>query len=235
VVRRRREVTDEEVVAVLSSRRGAYDADVVVEDGALSLGARLTVPEGANAVVAFAHGSGSSRHSGRNRHVAAVLNDHGLGTLLLDLLTTDEAEDRRNVFDVPLLAGRVGLATRWLRERPETRGLPVAYFGASTGAAAALWAAAEPGSAVVSVVSRGGRPDLAAERLGLVRAPALLVVGSLDTQVLDLNRRAAAMFRCEHRLDVVPGASHLFEEPGTLDRAADLAREWFLAHLPEPG
>lgn len=183
-------------------------------------------------MVVFAHGSGSSRHSPRNQFVATVLNRAGLGTLLFDLLTRAEELDRANVFDIGLLARRLIEATQWLSDRPETEALAVGYFGASTGAAAALWAAAEPGSEVAAVVSRGGRPDLAGPRLEAVRAPTLLIVGARDHAVLELNRRALAQLRCPSDLAVVPGATHLFEEPGTLAMAAALARDWFLSQLP---
>jgi putative phosphoribosyl transferase len=211
------------------------DEEVEVQAGPVRLGGRLTVPDGASGIVVFAHGSGSSRHSPRNRYVAAVLNEAGLGTLLFDLLTTAEEHDRANVFDIDLLAGRLVDATRWLRTQPEGRVLPIGYFGASTGAAAALWAATEPGAGIAAVVSRGGRPDLAAPRLGSVTAPTLLIVGGHDDVVLDLNRQARAQLRCESHLAVVPGATHLFEEPGTLQAAAELARDWFTGHLaPHP-
>ncbi|WP_244871413.1 dienelactone hydrolase family protein [Catellatospora sp. IY07-71] len=203
--------------------------------GDTRLAGRLTVPSGAAGLVVFVHGSGSSRHSPRNRYVAAVLNRAGLATLLFDLLTVHEEADRGNVFDIELLAGRLGGTLAWVRDRPDTAQLPVGLFGASTGAAAALWAAAEPDAGIAAVVSRGGRPDLAAPRLSLVQAPTLLVVGALDTAVRQLNQAAAAMLRCEHRLSVVPGATHLFEEPGTLQAAAELARDWFTSHLPAPG
>ncbi|MFI1973210.1 phosphoribosyl transferase [Streptomyces cinnamoneus] len=204
-----------------------------VEGGAVELAGDLTLPEGAPGLVVFAHGSGSSRLSPRNRAVARALNDAGLATLLFDLLTPEEETDRANVFAVEPLARRLTEVTRWLRRRAAG---PVCYFGASTGAAAALWAAADaPGGpdagGVAAVVSRGGRPDLAGPRLGDVTAPTLLVVGGLDDVVLDLNRRAAQQLRCENRLAVVPGATHLFEEPGTLDAVADLARDWFTGHL----
>jgi putative phosphoribosyl transferase len=211
------------------------DEEVEVRAGAVSVGGHLAVPQGAAAIVVFAHGSGSSRHSPRNRFVASVLHRAGLGTLLFDLLTTDEELDRANVFDIPLLARRLVDVTRWLREQPEGRDAAIGYFGASTGAAAALWAAAEPDARVGAVVSRGGRPDLAGPRLGEVRAPTLLIVGGDDTVVLELNRNAQARLRCENRLRVVPGATHLFEEPGTLDTAAELARDWFLEHLTRVG
>jgi len=207
------------------------DEEVVVEAGGVRLAGHLTVPERPIGAVVFAHGSGSSRHSPRNRYVARVLNDAGLATLLFDLLTPDEEHDRANVFDVELLALRLVEVTAWLRTRPETRDLPVGYFGASTGAAAALWAAAQPQAEIAAVVSRGGRPDLAGPRLPAVSAPTLLIVGGRDDLVLDLNRQARAQLRCESALAVVPGATHLFEEPGTLQAAADLAGGWFTGHL----
>lgn len=207
------------------SRREA----VLAADG-VDLPGVLAVPDRAIGIVVFAHGSGSSRNSPRNVLVAEVLNDAGLATLLFDLLTPGEAADRRNVFDVPLLAGRLASATAWLAETPQTASLPVGYFGASTGAAAALWAAAAD-PRVRAVVSRGGRPDLARPRLAAVRAPTLLVVGGLDSGVLDVNEEARLFLRCECDLRLVPGASHLFEEPGTLETVARLARDWFLRHL----
>ena len=175
---------------------------------------------------------GSSRHSTRNRYVAGVLNDAGLGTLLFDLLTPEEELDRANVFDIGLLARRLAEVTGWLRAQPRAAQAAVGYFGASTGAAAALRAAAEPGAGIAAVVSRGGRPDLARPRLAAVTAPTLLIVGGRDEVVLDLNRRAQAELRCENDLAVVPGATHLFEEPGTLEAAAALARDWFISHFP---
>jgi pimeloyl-ACP methyl ester carboxylesterase len=181
--------------------------------------------------VVFAHGSGSSRHSPRNRYVADVLQQAELGTLLLDLLTPAEERDRANVFDIELLAGRLHRAAAWVHAQPAAAGLALGYFGASTGAAAALWASTEADAQVAAVVSRGGRPDLAEPRLPLVTAPTLLIVGGRDDVVLGLNQRAQAQMTCETRLAVVPGATHLFEEPGTLQRAAELAREWFVAHL----
>jgi dienelactone hydrolase len=191
----------------------------------------LVVPPGARGLVVFAHGSGSSRLSPRNRVVAGVLRDDGFATLLFDLLTPDEGERREAVFDIALLGRRLGHAVDWAGGRQETAGLPVGLFGASTGAAAALRAAAAAPQ-VRAVVSRGGRPDLAADSLAHVRAPTLLVVGSLDEEVLALNRRAAQALRCEHRLVVVEGASHVFAEPGTLEAAASAAADWFGAHLP---
>ncbi|WP_405440521.1 phosphoribosyltransferase family protein [Streptomyces avidinii] len=225
---------DEEVVFLLAraaadplSRPPVRPTAVEVDAGGLTLPGDLALPEGAGAVVVFAHGSGSSRHSPRNRSVAAELNRAGLGTLLLDLLTPAEETDRAHVFDVETLAGRLADATAWLRGRVS---LPIGWFGASTGAAAALWAAAADPE-VGAVVSRGGRPDLAGPRLAAVRAPTLLIVGGRDTTVLDLNRRARSELRCENRLEVVPGATHLFDEPGTLEEVAVLARDWFIRHL----
>lgn len=202
------------------------DIDLPVETARLP--GHLSLPAGAERIVVFAHGSGSSRHSPRNRFVATALNRAGLGTLLFDLLTESEAGARSNVFDVELLARRLIDVTRGLRERPEVEGQTVEYFGASTGAAAALWAAAELGDDVGAVVSRGGRPDLAEAHLPDVTARTLLIVGGNDHVVLELNNRARTFLRCESRLEVVPGAGHLFEEPGTLDAVADLARDWFL-------
>jgi putative phosphoribosyl transferase len=213
----------------------AHDEEVEVHAGLVRLGGHLTVPDHAIGIVVFAHGSGSSRHSPRNRYVAALLNQAGVGTLLFDLLTTAEEHDRTNVFDIDLLARRLAGVSRWLRTQPAVARLPLGYFGASTGAAAALWASTEPGTDVAAVVSRGGRPDLAAPRLGTVTAPTLLIVGSHDDVVLELNRDAQTQMRCETRLAVVPGATHLFEEPGTLHAAAELARDWFTSHLaPRP-
>ena len=209
--------------------RPGTDPEVEPVAGTTRLAGNLIVPAGAAGIVIFAHGSGSSRHSPRNRYVAATLADAGLGTLLFDLLTPDEEVDRTNVFDIGLLAGRLSQVTAWLRSegRPE----PIGYFGASTGAAAALQAAAAPGADVAAVVSRGGRPDLASDRLGAVTAPVLLIVGGHDEVVLDLNRSALAQLRCDSELAIVPGATHLFEEPGTLEAAAALARDWFLRYL----
>ncbi|MFI0989135.1 phosphoribosyltransferase family protein [Streptomyces exfoliatus] len=227
---------DAEVVACLDRNRAAHgpvvhESDVRIPATGAVLAGRLAVPEGAIGIVLFAHGSGSSRHSPRNRAVATELNRAGLGTLLFDLLTETEAADRAHVFDTPLLAGRLTGATDWLAGRPESDGLPLGYFGASTGAAAALWAAGDPGSPVAAVVSRGGRPDLAGDRLAGVRAPTLLVVGGRDALVLDLNRRAGSLLRCENRLAVVEGATHLFEEPGALEEVAELATSWFTGHF----
>ncbi len=202
--------------------------------GATPLGGHLTVPGGAAGLVVFAHGSGSSRLSPRNRAVAAALNRAGLGTLLFDLLSVDEADERGNVFDISLLARRLLDATAWVRSRPECAALPLGYFGASTGAGAALVAAAAPEADVAAVVSRGGRPDLADAALPAVRAPTLLIVGGDDPVVLELNRQARARLRCESRLVVVPGATHLFSEPGALEAVADHAITWFRRHLVPP-
>ncbi len=211
------------------------DEDVQLHAGSERLGGHLVVPEHARAIVVFAHGSGSSRHSPRNRYVASILNDAGIATLLFDLLTAGEEHLRANVFDIDLLGERLAEVTRLVQREPDLGQLPVAYFGASTGAAAALRAAADPDSTVYAVVSRGGRPDLAMGSLVVVRAPVLLIVGSADRAVLKLNEDARARLRCESELVVVPGATHLFEEPGTLRTAAEAARDWFLAHLsPAP-
>jgi putative phosphoribosyl transferase len=182
-------------------------------------------------VVVFAHGSGSSRHSPRNRFVADTLNRSGFATVLLDLLDEAEERDRNNVFDVDLLAGRLVRATDWICDQPELASLPTGYFGASTGSAAALIAATEQPTRVKAVVSRGGRPDLAGRRLVEVRAPTLLIVGGADEEVLELNQAAAARMTCETKLVVVPGATHLFPEPGALDEVARLAADWFWRYL----
>lgn len=212
------------------------DEDVVLAvDPATRLAGRLTIPENPAGMVVFAHGSGSSRHSPRNRYVAGVLNGAGLGTLLFDLLTPNEELDRARVFDIELLAGRLTVATRRLTAQPDLARLPIGYFGASTGAAAALLAAAEPDARIGAVVSRGGRPDLAAAALAGVRAPTLLIVGGDDSVVLELNRAAQAAMRCRCEVAVVPGATHLFSEPGTLEQAAALACRWFTTHLPADG
>src|SRR5207244_3869477 len=175
--------------------------------GGVRLPGLLTVPANALGIVVFAHGSGSSRHSPRNQAVARALQRQGLGTLLFDLLTDAEADDRAKVFDIPLLGARLAAATAWVGARADLAARPVGLFGASTGAGAALWSAAEPGSPVRAVVSRGGRPDLAGHRLALVRAPTLLIVGGRDPAVIDLNRDAAEQLRCEHRVEIVPGAT----------------------------
>jgi predicted phosphoribosyltransferase/dienelactone hydrolase len=210
---------------------GVRRVDVGVLDAEVTLEGTLTLPDRPRGVVLFAHGSGSSRHSPRNLQVADSLHRSGLATLVFDLLTRHEAAERSNVFDIELLVRRLLAGTRWIAAQPETASLDIGYFGASTGAAAALGAAAVSEHRIAAVVSRGGRPDLAAEHLAAVRAPTLLIVGSLDDQVLQLNRAAAAQMICEHRVAVVDGAGHLFEEPGTLDAAAALATDWFTHHM----
>ena len=255
------QVDDEEVISLLkaASRRveeaddpssagrapeGAIDdlaseRDVQIPVGDVRLDGTIALPAAARGVVVFAHGSGSGRFSPRNRHVARVLREAGLGTLLMDLLTRREEQlDERTAhlrFDIRLLADRLEGAIDWLSRAPATRGLAVGLFGASTGGGAALVAAAERGSGVAAVVSRGGRPDLAGEEaLGRVEAPTLLIVGGADAEVLELNRGALAALRCEKRLSVVPGATHLFEEPGALDQVSRLAADWFAAHCNQP-
>ncbi len=202
---------------------------VTINSTGVALPGDLTVPEPSNGLVIFAHGSDSSRHSPRNQYVAHVLNDATLATLLFDLLSAEEAADRRNVFDIPLLAGRLAAARQWAADRFAE--LPVGYFGASTGGAAALWSAGGGSDHVRAVVSRGGRVDLAGERLADVTASTLLIVGELDADVLELNRQARQQLRCVNDLEVVAGATHLFAEPGTLERVAVLARDWFLREL----
>ncbi len=198
----------------------------------------LDVPDGRRGVVLFAHGSGSSRHSPRNRFVARSLREAGLATLLIDLLTVEEersdAATGRLRFDIRLLAGRLVGITDWLGAHPETRGLPIGYFGASTGAAAALVAAAQRPAMVAAIVSRGGRPDLARPHLSAVRAPALFIVGERDLAVLDVTREAMRELPGVTHLAMIAGASHLFEEPGALEEVARLAREWFARHLAPP-
>lgn len=235
---------DEEVVRLLDTAartlhpvqgNGAHgdgaEEEVEIADGRVRLRGSLYRPAGCEGIVIFAHGSGSGRHSPRNRYVASVLHGAGLGTLLLDLLTPAEEVDRTNVFNIALLAQRLGSATRWIENQQDGWHGHIGYFGASTGAGAALWAAAEPDSRIAAVVSRGGRPDLAGSRLAAVRAPTLLIVGGADTQVLALNRQAMALMRAPARLEIIPGATHLFEEPGTLSRAATLAAGWFSRYL----
>ena len=238
------QTSDDEVIALLDRAREGFrevtagavdppvrDEEVRVAAGPVSVAGHLTIPEHAVGIVVFAHGSGSSRHSPRNRYVAQVLNGAGLATLLFDLLTLEEERDRANVFDIDLLARRLVGITGWLASQPDTAALPVGYFGASTGAGAALAAAADPRVKVAAVVSRGGRADLAGESLAKVVAPTLLIVGGRDDVVLEMNRRAQAMMPGECELTVVPGATHLFEEPGALERVAVLARDWFIDHL----
>jgi putative phosphoribosyl transferase len=193
----------------------------------------LVLPEGTTAVVVFAHGSGSGRFSPRNQYVARVLEQSHLGTLLIDLLEESEAEDRACVFDIDLLARRLSSVADWLASERETQRLRLGYFGASTGAAAALLAAARAPDRVAAIVSRGGRPDLAGQSLPKVTAPTLLIVGGEDEIVLELNREAYALLRCPRQLDIIPGATHLFSEPGALEEVARLAEDWFLRYLAQ--
>ena len=235
--------SDEEVIVLLDAARrrvagepwrparSIVAASVEIPHEGIVLAADLHVPEAPTGFVVFAHGSGSSRQSPRNRLVAEVLHRAGLGTLLLDLLLPSEEADRSNVFDIPLLGSRLLSSVAWLRGRPGAAALPIGYFGASTGGGAALWAAAEPDGNIAAVVSRGGRPDLAGERLDAVRAPTLLIVGGDDADVIELNRRAEVRITAPCELAIVPGATHLFEEEGTLAEVAILARDWFLRHL----
>jgi len=198
----------------------------------VGLDGELVVPPAARGVVLFAHGSGSSRFSPRNTYVATVLQQRGIGTLLFDLLTRDEDQNYETRFDIPLLTLRLLSVSAWLQTSPQTQKLKLGYFGASTGAAAALQAAAEMGDKVAAVVSRGGRPDLAgALALGRVQAPTLLIVGAADYGVIELNQQAHALMHCQKQLTLIPGATHLFEEPGTLEQAASAAADWFEQHL----
>jgi predicted phosphoribosyltransferase/dienelactone hydrolase len=214
-----------------SLRPAAVDRDVCVQIGTHKLAGHLRIPARATGVVLFAHGSGSSARSPRNRSVAASLNAAGIGTLLFDLLSREEDSDRSKVFDIRLLADRLIEATRWIRTELGSTSVRLGYFGASTGAAAALVAAADPRCDVSAIVSRGGRVDLAGPCLPAVTAPTLLIVGAVDTTVLEMNRRALSALTCVTRLEVVPGASHLFEEPGALEQVAALAAAWFSEHL----
>jgi putative phosphoribosyl transferase len=237
------QVTDQEVTILLDKAAaslagpcsaGQDPAEVVLNIAGARLSGSLVIPDRSTGLVVFAHGSGSSRHSPRNRFVAEALNRAGLGTLLVDLLTGDEELNRAYVFNVTLLAARLAGITGWLHGQQGTATIPIGYFGASTGAAAALWAAAaSPPLPVAAIVSRGGRPDLAGPRLPQVQAPTLLIVGGDDSLVLDLNLQAQAQLTCKSRLEVIPGATHLFEEPGALERVADLARGWFTGHFAQ--
>lgn len=217
---------------------GCVEQPVQIPIDAVTIAADLCIPAGARGIVLFAHGSGSGRFSPRNRMVAGVLQSAGLATLLLDLLTPDEEavdlQTRALRFDIGLLASRLVGATDWLRQHASTGSLAVGYFGASTGAGAALVAAAERPDVVRAVVSRGGRPDLAGPALARVRAPTLLIVGGADRVVLDLNQQARTALSAQTELAIIPGATHLFEEPGALEQVAGLARDWFLRHLGGP-
>ena len=213
----------------LSGAEKKIEKDVVI--GRIGLPGTLAIPESARGVIIFAHGSGSSRLSPRNRKVAAALQEAGFGTLLLDLLTEAEAANRENVFDVELLGRRLFMVTEWLLDEPLTDDLPIGLFGASTGAAAALYAAADGLARLKAVVSRGGRPDLAGDVLPRVRVPTLLIVGGNDDIVIQLNRRAIKQMTCLRQLEIVPGATHLFEEPGCMDHVVDLTIDWFRRYL----
>lgn len=205
--------------------------EVAIPCESVQLPGELALPDEPLGIVVFAHGSGSSRFSPRNQYVAGVLQQARLGTLLFDLLTELEGQDRQKVFDVVLLGRRLRGAKAWLAEQAETRQLPLGYFGASTGAAAALVAAAEDPQGVRAIVSRGGRPDLATDFLPLVSAPTLLIVGERDEIVLKLNQQAAQRLSCPHQIVIIPNATHLFPEPGALEKVAELARDWFVRHF----
>jgi len=210
------------------------EREIIIPAGDVKLPGVLTIPSKARGIVVFAHGSGSGRFSPRNRFVAQVLQEARLATLLSDLLEEREASDRRKVFDIDLLTNRLLANAHWLRQQPQTAKLTLGYFGASTGAGAALQAAAREPEGIAAIVSRGGRPDLALDYLHLVQAPTLLIVGSEDELVISLNKKAYGLLRGTKGLKIVPGASHLFEEPGTLEQVAELARDWFLQYaLPE--
>jgi pimeloyl-ACP methyl ester carboxylesterase len=211
----------------LASKKQRKDLVVTIPVNGIVLEGELHIPLKAQGVVIFVHGSGSSRHSPRNKFVAERLRAAGCGTLLMDLLTQEEDSDYERRFDIDLLTWRLERATQWLMEQPEAKSLDVGYFGASTGAAAALNAAATLGPSIAAVVSRGGRPDLAMDALSRVQSPTLLIVGGLDAVVIDLNRHAYEKLKTEKRLTIVPGATHLFEEPGTLQEVARLAGDWF--------
>ena len=219
----------------MNAPQSATARAVTISAGGAALAGDLSIPTDARGIVVFAHGSGSGRHSPRNRSVAGALRAGGLATLLMDLLTeAEEAEDVRTLalrFDIGLLARRLVAATDWLAQQPDTAALPVGYFGASTGAGAALVAAAERPAAVAAIVSRGGRPDLAGPSLGVVRAPTLLIVGGADVPVIEMNRDAMRQMSALTHLEIIPGATHLFEEPGALEQVAMLARAWFAHYL----
>jgi putative phosphoribosyl transferase len=213
-----------------TSHSAAQESSVAISVGSVQLNGFLAIPPDVNGIVLFAHGSGSSRFSSRNQFVARILQKTGIATLLFDLLDESEANDRAKVFDIELLAQRLRAAAIWIQRQEQTRTLNLGYFGASTGAAAALVAAAQ-GDDVKAVVSRGGRPDLADNILPLVRAATLLIVGGDDEPVVELNRRALARMKCEKQLKIIPGATHLFSEAGALEQVAHLASQWFQLHL----
>jgi putative phosphoribosyl transferase len=220
---------------IQTKREGQIEREVLVPSGRVYLEGELKVPAGASGVVLFAHGSGSSRHSPRNKYVARVLQDYQIGTLLFDLLTRAEDDEDRFTghfrFNIDLLTSRLADATRWVKGEQDIKDLPIGYFGASTGAAAALVAAAELGQQVKAIVSRGGRPDLAGPVLHRVKAPTLLIVGGRDEPVIKLNLDAYDRLQCEKKIEIIDRATHLFEEPGTLEEAARLAAEWFRRHF----
>ena len=199
--------------------------------GSIQLEGMLAVPDGAKGLVIFAHGAGSSRLSPRNNFVAEELQKVGLGTLLFDLLTEEEDEIYENRFDIPLLADRLKIVTDWIKKQPETKNLNIGYFGASTGAAAATISAADIGAEIKAVVSRGGRPDLAGEALPKIQSPTLLIVGGNDDVVIGLNEDAHSQMKCKKKMNIIPGTTHLFEEPGTLEEAAHQAADWFKEYL----
>jgi len=207
-------------------------SSVHIPAGRIELDGELILPQSATGVVLFAHGSGSSRFSPRNTYVSEVLQQRGIGTLLFDLLTREEDQNYATRFDITLLTQRLLAATAWLQSNPKTKNAKLGYFGASTGAAAALQAAANMGDKIAAVVSRGGRPDLAGEdALRRVTAPTLLIVGGADYGVIELNQQADALLNCRKKITLIPGATHLFEEPGTLQQAANIAADWFVQHL----
>jgi pimeloyl-ACP methyl ester carboxylesterase len=209
----------------------SIDKTVHIPDGQIKLIGSLKIPESATGVVLFAHGSGSSRNSPRNNYVAKVLRIHGLGTLLLDLLTVEEDMKYKMRFNIDLLANRILVTTKWLQQQEETKNLTIGYFGASTGAAAALQAAAILGDQVNAIVSRGGRPDLAWPYLQSVKSPTLFIVGGNDNIVIELNQKSYRKIIGLKQLEIIPGATHLFEEPGTLERVAEMAANWFVEYL----
>ena len=222
------QTSDEEVVALLSQAHASNN--VLIREGRITLPGLLTMPPSAQGLVLFAHGSGSGRFSPRNQQVAGALVEAGMGTLLFDLLTEDESQDRSNVFDIPLLASRLVLATKWVQKKKFGKNIPLGYFGASTGAAAALWAAADLKDQISAVVSRGGRPDLAIPKLSGVTAPTLLIVGGNDEPVIEMNREAL-QYLATANMVIVPRATHLFEEPGALEQVSQEAVLWFLKYL----
>ena len=210
---------------------GQEEKTIFINDGEKIIEGSLTVPEGANGIVVFAHGSGSSRYSIRNNYVAAVIRKHNLATFLLDLLTPEEDADYSKRFDIDLLAHRLSIATKWLQKQQDTKNLKIGYFGASTGAAAAIQSAARNISTIKAIVSRGGRPDLAMPYLEKISAPTLFIVGGNDEIVIELNSEAYNNLKCDKKFEIVKGATHLFEEPGTLEQVAILAEQWFDKYL----